>query len=69
MTAEEAVEQARLLWGNDAAVCNDEKDGHFVCMVGIISLDSYVIRGRGHTWEEAFANAAQRPLEEMVPLK
>jgi hypothetical protein len=68
MNAGEALAQAQELWGRGAAICNDEIDGKMVRVVGVLVEESFVIRGRGETWEAAFRDAEREPKAEMFKL-
>jgi hypothetical protein len=68
MNAKEALAQAQELWGRDAAICNDEINGTMVRLVGVLVEWSFVIRGRGETWEAAFRDAKREPKAEMLNL-
>jgi len=57
VTIQEAIEECRRRWGDRAAVCNDEVSGKMLRAVGELHEGTFVIRGRGATWEDALHEA------------
>jgi hypothetical protein len=57
MTDNEALQQARLRWGSEGYVRHEAGAVQEHFLVGIQDHVLFFVKGRGRSWEEAFAMA------------
>jgi len=62
LSTEAAIAEARRRWGPDGAVSVADRFTNARLLVGELRGGRFWIRGRGSTWEAAFADADARPI-------
>ena len=58
--SEEAIAEAQRRWGSCGAISLADEYRHSRCLVGELKGGRFWIRGRGSTWDAAFADADAR---------
>ena len=63
VSAELAIAEAQRRWGPDGAISYADTYRLAHCLVGELRHGRFWIRGRGSTWEAAFADADAREVD------